>query len=113
MLAARQAQFTHPYRKDTESNESFTLVAVEYGGGASASGTGNIIEDGDGGPALTVSDASATEGANANATFVIYASGMAPGSVVTYNTGDGTALAGTDYDATSGSFTVDANGAGS
>ena len=60
----------------------------------------------DGRPALSVADAQANEGAGASVSFQVSLSHAAAGAVtVDYATADGTATAGVDYTATSGTLT--------
>ena len=60
----------------------------------------------DGRPALSVADARANEGAGASVAFEVSLSSAAAGAVtVDYATADGTAEAGSDYTATSGTLT--------
>ncbi len=80
------------------SPETFTL---SVGG---VTGTGNI-NDNDGAPTLSVNDVTVSEAAG-NATFTVTLSAVSGQTVtVAYNTSNGTALAGSDYTAASGTLT--------
>ena len=93
-----------------EAAEEFTVTlsnpvhAVLAGGGDRATATGTI-EDDDEAPKLTIADGSGSEG-DASLTFTV-ALDQASGRLVTvrYATADGTAIAGTDYTAASGTLT--------
>src|SRR5262249_44244925 len=75
---------------------------------ADAQGIGTILDD-DGAPSLAISDVSVTEGNTGSATNAAFTVTMSPPSgqtiAVAYATGDGTAIAGADYTATTGSLT--------
>jgi large repetitive protein len=101
---------TVPIVGDTldENNETFTvnLSAAVNGTIEDPQGAGTIIDD-DGQPALTVQDAVVTEG-NAGTVNAVFTVTLAPGSgqtvTVDYATADGTATAGSDYQAGSGTI---------
>ncbi|MFA7292479.1 MAG: Calx-beta domain-containing protein [Rhodocyclaceae bacterium] len=88
-----------PTAADTidEPNETYTLTV------GSTSGTGTINDD-DPTPSLSINDISVNEAAG-TATFTVTLS-AASGQAVTvgYNTGNGTAVAGSDYTSTSGTL---------
>ena len=70
----------------------------------------NIIDD-DAPPTVSVTDVTAVEGSGAKAVFAIRLSQpTGKGAAVNYSTADGTATAGNDYTATSGSVTFSAAG---
>jgi uncharacterized protein YhjY with autotransporter beta-barrel domain len=88
-----------------ELNETFTLT-VTPNGGAPAVGTGTIVNDD--APGVTVSNASVVEGNSGITpmTFTVTLAALATASVqATYRTTDGTATAGQDYEAASGTIT--------
>ncbi len=91
-----------------EPNETFTVTLSNAQGAdiVDAQGVGTIVDD-DGLPSLTINDATVTEGdsGTVNAVFTVTLS-PASGSLVTvdYATADGTATAGQDYTATSGTL---------
>lgn len=93
-----------------EGNETFTvtLSAAVNASIGTGTGTGTIVDD-DAVPMLSVADASVTEGDGGTATLTFPVT-LAPvsGSTITvdYATADGTATAGTDYTATSGTLTL-------
>ncbi len=95
-----------------EASESFNLTLSGASGASIADGqaTGTIVND-DQGPALprvSVGDASVLEGAGGttNLSFTVTLSAPASAPVtVNYATSNGTAMAGTDYTAASGSLT--------
>jgi chitinase len=93
-----------------ESNETLTLNLSGLSGGATlgtTTATGTIVND-DSLPTLSVSSASVTEGNGGTATmnFVVTLSQAQTGAVtVAYATENGTATAGSDYTAKSGSLT--------
>jgi hypothetical protein len=100
-----------PIVNDTldEATETFTLLATTRTGAGytlnpSASGTGTITDD-DPTPTLTVNDLTVDEAAG-TATFTVSLS-TASGQTVTvgYNTSNGTATAGSDYTAVTGTLT--------
>jgi uncharacterized protein YhjY with autotransporter beta-barrel domain len=87
-----------------EPNETLTLTVTPTGG-APVSGTGTIVNDD--APGVSVANASVTEGNSATTTmtFTVTLSGPAGAPVqVTYTTADGTATAGTDYQAAVGTI---------
>jgi hypothetical protein len=91
-----------------EADETFalTLTGATNATIARATGTGTIRNDDF--PALAIGDVTVTEGSSGatNAVFSVSLSAAAPYSVsVTYATADGTATAGSDYGATTGSLT--------
>ncbi|HEY0170384.1 MAG TPA: Calx-beta domain-containing protein [Pyrinomonadaceae bacterium] len=95
-----------------EGTESLTLNLSAPSGGAAVSGTAaaaiNITDD-DPFPTLNVADVRAVEGhAGAkDAEFLVTLRGRSPDAVtVNYATSDGTAAAGSDYEATSGTLTL-------
>ena len=93
-----------------EEDETFTLTLSNASGAdlGDATATGTINDDDEGTPAVSVSDASATEG-DAVA-FTVSLSAASDGEVtVDYATSDGTATAGSDYTAESGTLTFAAN----
>ena len=116
-------------RKTQSSNQHWTITVEPDGWGdvslilpgGRACGTGGAICTADDkflantagavvpGPlALSVADASATEGAGAELAFEVTLSRAASGTVtVVYASADGTATAGADYTATSGTLTFD------
>ncbi|MED5620099.1 immunoglobulin-like domain-containing protein [Ideonella sp. BN130291] len=90
-----------------EANETFTLTATRTAGttsNGSATGTATITDD-DPLPALAINDVSINEAAG-TATFTVTLN-AASGQTVTvgYNTSNGTATAGSDYTAASGTLT--------
>ncbi|WEK46398.1 MAG: Calx-beta domain-containing protein [Candidatus Andeanibacterium colombiense] len=88
-----------------ESAETMTVTLSGASGGAaiaSATGTGTIT-DNDTPPSISVSDATATEGSNLS--FTVTLSAVSGNTVtVAYASADGTANAGTDYTAASGTL---------
>ena len=96
-----------------EGNENFSVHLSNATNAAirTADGQGTIVDD-EGSPALTINDVTVTEGNGApgTATFTVV---LAPASsstvTVDYATADGTADAGSDYTATSGTLTFPAN----
>src|SRR5205823_13377684 len=95
-----------------ESNETFfvNLTSPTNATIADSQGLGTITDD-DGQPSLSIDNVSTTEGNSGqhNATFTVTLS-PASGQTVTvsYATANGTATAGTDYQATSGSLSFPA-----
>ncbi|MEY2475791.1 MAG: large repetitive protein [Actinomycetota bacterium] len=92
-----------------EPNETFKVLLTAPTNATVTDGTGiGTITDDDGPPALSVSDASATEGnsGTSTATFTVTLA-PASGSAVTVNyaTSNGTATGGTDYEPASGTLT--------
>ena len=89
-----------------ESNETFT-VRLSNANGATISddsATGTIIDNDGTQPALSIADASATEGQTLS--FAVTLSPAATSTVrVSYRTSNGTASSSTDYTATSGTLT--------
>ena len=93
-----------------ETDETFTLnlsnpvnATIRYG-----TGTGTITND-DGIPSLSVNDITNSEGNTATSTGYAYVSLSAPSYqpiTFTYSTANGTALAGSDYAASSGTLTI-------
>ena len=101
-----------PITDDAEDDggETFTLTLSNASGAdlGDATATGTINDDDDSLPAVGVSDASAAEG-DAVA-FTVSLSAASDGEVtVEYATSDGTAAAGSDYTAESGTLTFAAN----
>ncbi len=98
-----------PITNDTfhESTESFTLTASVTAGNtanSSAIGTGTIIDD-DPVPSFTINDVTVNEAAG-TATFTVTLNAVSGASAtVDFATSDGTATAGNDYTATSGTLT--------
>jgi hypothetical protein len=95
-----------------EGNETLTvtLSAPFNADLGTASATGTITND-DAGPKLTVTDAVATEGKTGTTamTFTVATTPISLSDItVDYATADGTATAGTDYAATSGTLTIPA-----
>ena len=90
----------------TEGTETFTVnLSAPVNatiGDAQAVGT---IYDNEGPPALVVLDGSATEAAGPVSLSVIMTSGSLTTQTVDYATSDGSATAGSDYTATSGTLT--------
>jgi len=105
------ATFTVQVMGDTlnEPNESFFVNVTNVSGAtvADGQGLGTIVND-DAVPALSVADASVTEGnsGTSTATFTVTLS-AASGQTITVNyaTADGTATAGSDYVASAGTLT--------
>jgi chitinase len=93
-----------------EGNESFTLALSAPTNAALGDGeaTGTILDD-EGAPTISVSDASTIEG-DAGSTAMVFDVTLSHPTVTTvsvgYATSDGTATAGSDYLATSGTLTV-------
>ena len=92
-----------------EANETFSLVLGTPGGASLADGTAlGTIQNDDVLPSLSIADAQVSEG-NAGTKLMVFTvtlSAAAQGPVtVAYTTRDGTALAGSDYNAQSGSLT--------
>jgi uncharacterized repeat protein (TIGR03806 family) len=91
-----------------EGNETLTITLSAPSGAmlARASATGTIIDDDSStGPALSIANSSTPEGdaGNSSLVFDVTLSAPAGGPVTaTYSTSDGTAVAGSDYAATSG-----------
>jgi chitinase len=91
-----------------EGNESFNLVLGTPGGATIADGTGlGTIQNDDVLPILSIADAQASEG-NAGTKLMVFTvtlseAALAPVTLA-YTTRDGTALAGSDYDAATGSL---------
>jgi hypothetical protein len=99
---------------DVEGDETFTVMLLSPVGGTIADGsaTGTIVNDDVAAPpvlpSLSVGDATVVEGnsGTANLLFTVSLSKAATGPVtVQYGTADGTATAGSDYTATSGTLT--------
>jgi hypothetical protein len=95
---------------DLEGPETFTLELTGIVSGnatiADASGTGTIEDAPAPGPGITVTDATAVEGDGAIAEFTVSLSEESTETIeVSYTTVDGTALAGADYTAVSGTLT--------
>lgn len=92
-----------------EGNETFTVSLSSPSNATlgTTTGTGTIVDD-DTGPMLSIADATVTEGEAGTVTLTFPVT-LAPtsGSTVTvdYTTTDGSAVAGTDYTATSGTLT--------
>jgi hypothetical protein len=100
-----------PVTGDTasESNETFSvsLSSPVNGNFGTATGTGTIVDD-DGAPVLAIGNVSQAEGNSGTTTFSFPVSlSSASGQTVTvqYTTANGTAVAGSDYGATSGTLT--------
>ncbi|MEY2517507.1 MAG: large repetitive protein [bacterium] len=91
-----------------EDNESFRLV-MSGSEVADGDGTATIVDD-DATPSLSVADSpTVTEGAGAQATFVVRLSAVSGRSVsVGYSTANGSATAGQDYSARSGTLVLSA-----
>jgi hypothetical protein len=101
--------FTVPITNDTtyEGNESFTATLSAPTNGAtlgSAVATVTITEN-DAAPVFAISAASASEGAGTMTFTVTKTGSSALSHAVSYATTDGTATAGSDYTATSGTLT--------
>ncbi len=98
--------------KLVEGDETFTLELSAADGANIADGTGTgTIVDNDVAPSLSVDDVKVTEGnaGTVDATFTVKLSGESAEDVtVKYATEDGTAKAGEDYTATSGTLTIPA-----
>ena len=92
-----------------EPNETFTVTLSSPSGATLDDGTATgTINDNDAPPSLSIAHAEANEGDVA--TFDVMLSPASGKSVtVNYATGNGTALAGQDFDSTSGSLTFDPN----
>ena len=91
-----------------EANETFSLVLGTPGGATLADGTGlGTIENDDIPPSLSIADAQVSEGNSGTKlmvfTVTLSAAAQAPVTVA-YTTRDGTALAGSDYNAQSGTL---------
>jgi hypothetical protein len=95
-----------------EADETFTVGLSSASGATIADGQGvATIRDDDATPSLTVSDASVTEGDTGTTSAVFTVSLSAASGLpvtVAYATADGTAVAGGDYTATSGTLTFPA-----
>ncbi|MBS7540666.1 beta strand repeat-containing protein [Ancylobacter lacus] len=97
-----------------EANETLSLVlssptgATLAGGGASLAATGTIKND-DAAPVASIASASVSEG-NSGTTNLVFtvtlSSASATATTLKYATADGTAKAGSDYKATSGTLTI-------
>jgi len=88
----------------SEGNETFTLSATPHSGtsNTSATGTGTIIDASL--PSISVGNVSVNEGAG-TASFVVTLSNPSTSTVtVNFSTANGTAIAGSDYTATSGTL---------
>ena len=101
-----------PITDDAEDDggETFTLTLSNASGADldDATATGTINDDDESPPAVSVSDASAAEGDAVE--FTVSLSAASDGEVtVEYATSDGTAAAGSDYTAASGTLTFAAN----
>src|SRR5439155_900407 len=97
-----------------ETDETFTVTLANPTGGAGLDGGGAAVATGtiddDDGPAVSIAGPGSpvTEGdsGTTNATFTVSLSAASPQTVtVAYATADGTATAGSDYTATSGTLT--------
>lgn len=92
-----------------EGTESFTVTLSNPFGATITDGTATgTIEDNDAAPSLSIDSISLTEGESGtqNATFTVTLSGASAQTVtVNFATADGTATAGVDYNATSGTLT--------
>ena len=91
----------------SEANETFAVVLSQPVSASIADGRATVtIVDDDGVPALSISDTQAIEGSGARATVTVTLSG-ASGEAVTveYSSQDGSAHAGSDYSAVSGTLT--------
>jgi peptidoglycan/xylan/chitin deacetylase (PgdA/CDA1 family) len=93
-----------------EFDERFSVTLSKPSGATIARATGTVqVLDDDPAPTVSVHDASVTEGATGTTTMVKVPVRLSAPSGKTisvgYTTGDGTALAGADYDATSGTLT--------
>jgi hypothetical protein len=95
-----------------EGDETLTLtLSAPFNADLGTSvATGTITND-DAGPKLSIADASVAEG-NSGTTPLVFAFTMTPASgsdvTVDYATADGTATAGTDYEAANGTLTIKA-----
>jgi hypothetical protein len=95
-----------------EGNETFTLTLSNPTNatlGTASQATGTILNDDAALPDATIANASIIEGnsGTSNLAFTVTLSSTAPGPVdVNYATSDGTATAGSDYTATSGTLTI-------
>ena len=102
-----------PVLDDTEDepDETFTVTLTNPGGATvlDGDGAGTIADDDGGLPTLSIDDATVPEGPGAVAEFTVTLSAPSPVPVtVDYASSDGTATAGTDYTATSGTLTIPA-----
>jgi hypothetical protein len=92
-----------------EANETFSVTLSSPGNATIEDGTGIVtISDDDAPPTITITDASVTEGNGGStpASFTVSLSHASGGTVtVQYATGNGTATAGSDYTAGSGTLT--------
>jgi len=98
---------------DVETNEAFTLTLSNPAGAtlgtAAATGTINNDDSAPVLPTISISDASVTEGnsGTANLNFTVTLSALANGNVsVFFATSDGSATAGSDYIASTGTLTI-------
>lgn len=106
---ANTATFKVPVTDDTrdEPNEDFT-VTVKHADGGEQTATATITDD-DAPPAVTIGDATVTEGDSETspANFNVQLSGPSGRSIVVrYTTVNGTATAPADYQAATGSITI-------
>ena len=87
-----------------EGTENFTLTASTSSNTSSVSGQGSILDGAV--PAISISGPISVNEASGTATFTVVLSEASPASVlVNYNTNNGSALAGSDFTATTGSVT--------
>jgi hypothetical protein len=97
-----------------ETNETFrvNLSAATNASIATSQGTGTILND-DTPPSLTISNPTVTEtnSGSTTMTFVVSLSALSgAGTTVNFGTADGTATAGSDYTARTGTLTIAAGG---
>ncbi|WP_454915973.1 Calx-beta domain-containing protein [Xanthobacter sediminis] len=106
-----------PVTADTvaEGNEHFSLVLTDANGAVIgvAEGVATITDDDEAAPALptlSIADARAVEGDAGEAGALAFTVSLSAAShdpvTVSFHTADGTALAGSDYTGTSGTFTI-------
>jgi hypothetical protein len=94
-----------------EPSETFTVNLSNAVGAtiADGQGIGTIRDSSSTGPAVSISDVIITEGVNPQAAFTVSLSSAAAVPItVNYSTADGTALAGINYVATTGTLTFEA-----
>ena len=109
----RRSAWPPPTTQTDEANETFTLTLSSPTnatlGTATATGTINDNDETPATPALSVADASATEGAAVVFTVSLSAPASSDQVTVAYATSGGTATSGTDFTAASGTLTFAAN----